>query len=71
MEQMVIFDGIPAVPRIRKFSEFCFQPLRGRENNAEQNTAAEVSDSNQIESFCRGHKNLFLPPWLKVILFNI
>jgi hypothetical protein len=32
---MVISDGIPAVPRNRKFSEFRSGPFRGRENNSE------------------------------------
>jgi hypothetical protein len=35
MEQMFISDGIPAVPRNRKFSEFRSEPFRGRENNLE------------------------------------
>jgi hypothetical protein len=34
-EQMVISDGIPAVPRKRKLSEFRSEPFRGRENNFE------------------------------------
>jgi hypothetical protein len=32
---MVISNGIPAVPRNRKLSEFRFKPFRGRENNSE------------------------------------
>jgi hypothetical protein len=34
-EQMVISDGITAVPRNRKLSEFRSEPFRGRENNSE------------------------------------
>ncbi len=34
-EQMVILDGIPAVPQNRKLSEFHSEPFRGRENNSE------------------------------------
>ena len=34
-EQMVISDGIPAVPRNRKPSEFRSEPFRGRENSSE------------------------------------
>jgi hypothetical protein len=35
MEEMVISDGIPAVPRNRKLSEFLSEPFRGRENDSE------------------------------------
>jgi hypothetical protein len=34
-KQMVISNGIPAVPRNRKLSEFRFKPFHGRENNSE------------------------------------
>jgi hypothetical protein len=34
-EQMIISDGIPAVPRNRNLSEFRSEPFRGRENNSE------------------------------------
>jgi hypothetical protein len=34
-EQMVISDGIPTVPRKRKFTEFRSEPFRRRENNSE------------------------------------
>jgi hypothetical protein len=35
LEQMGISDGIPAVPRNRKLSEFRSEPFCGRENNSE------------------------------------
>jgi hypothetical protein len=34
-EQLVTSDGIPAVLRNRKFSEFRSEPFRGGENNSE------------------------------------
>jgi hypothetical protein len=34
-KQIVISDGIPAVPRNRKFSEFRSEPFNGSENNSE------------------------------------
>jgi hypothetical protein len=40
-EQLVIPDGIPAVPRNRKFSEFRSEPFRGRENNPEFRSAEQ------------------------------
>ncbi len=40
-----------------KLSAFRSEPFRGRENNSEQNAAAAVSDSIQIETSCRGRKN--------------
>jgi hypothetical protein len=37
-EQIAISDGIPAVPRNRKLSEFRSEPFRRRENNSEFST---------------------------------
>jgi hypothetical protein len=38
---MGISDGILAVPRNRKLSEFLYEPFRGRENNSEFGSVAK------------------------------
>ncbi len=55
--------GIPF--RGKKYKKKIGIPFQ--ENNSEQNAAAAVYDSIQIESSFRGRKNWFPPPWLKVI----
>jgi hypothetical protein len=46
---MVISDGIPAVPRNRKLSEFRSEPFRGRENSSEFRSEPFSGRENYLE----------------------
>jgi hypothetical protein len=60
-KQMAISDGIPAVPRNRKLSEFCSKSFRGRENSSEfcsVDTKIEASSHNSVGTLLQKRKQL-------------